>query len=63
MKNSRVLGLSILILLGVWFAVAFGCVLLCVAAKRTDGEIALDRDASTPPAPGLADVVKLPTAS
>jgi hypothetical protein len=54
----------VLILLGVWVVVASGCVLLCVAAKRTDGEIALDRDASsTPSTQRLADVVKLPTAS
>jgi hypothetical protein len=58
-----VLGVWVLILLGVWFAVASGCVLLCVAAKRTDGEIALDRDASTPATQALADVVTLPTAS
>jgi hypothetical protein len=47
----------------VWVAAGFGCVLLCVAAKRTDGEIALDRDASTSSPQRLADVVKLPTAS
>lgn len=50
-------------MLGVWVAAAFGCVLLCVAAKRTDGEIALDRAASTPSTTSLADVVKLHTAS
>jgi len=58
-----VLEVWILILLAVWVVAAFGCVLLCVAAKRTDGEIALDLDASTPSAQVLADVVKLPTAS
>ena len=62
-RNSRVLEVWVLILLAVWVAVAFGCVLLCVAAKRTDGEIMLDLDVSTPSAHALADVVKLPTAS
>ena len=57
------LGVWVLILLGVWFAIAAGCVLLCIAAKRTDGEIALDADASTAATQQLADVVTLPTAS
>jgi hypothetical protein len=63
MSKPSVLGLWIPILLGVWFAVACGCVMLCIAAKRTDSEIALDHDASTPATQRLADVVKLPTAS
>ena len=61
--NDRAMEVWVLILLGVWVAASIGCVLLCVAAKRTDGEIALDRDASAPSTPRLADTLKLPTAS